>query len=262
MKQKRHSVQRTRCQERISHVQETCFSCLFTFWERLMGTGTNTSCPLNGGGKETERDRGPSQGHTARGPAQDLSSEPAFHGFFPDLNLPHHCCDPPQHLIVSPTGTHLSLGARHTSSSALNFNSKKVPADFIEVKAPRGLTSLWPPLPRGVQGRPGASIIIEHSHPEAEGSHRCGIRAPQAAGPPASSRPQPVVDLPQVLAVGSVGPQRRLPEGKYKPQTEFSFSQRAKKKLNKKCYYFYCWDPVVMATEGLTPAGKSGLDCA
>lgn len=105
MKQKRHSVQRTRCQERISHVQETCFSCLFTFWERLMGTGTNTSCPLNGGGKETERDRGPSQGHTARGPAQDLSSEPAFHGFFPDLNLPHHCCDPtPNTLLSAPLG--------------------------------------------------------------------------------------------------------------------------------------------------------------
>lgn len=85
------------------------------------------------------------------------------------------------------------------------------------------------PSSRGVQGRPGASIIVEHSCPEAEGSHRCGTRVPQAAGPLASSRPQPDVDRPQVLAVGSAGPQRRPLKGEHKPRNGFSFSPRAKK---------------------------------
>lgn len=61
--------------------------------------------------------------------------------------------------------------------------------------------------------------------------------------------------------MGSVGPQRRPLKGNTNLKLDFLFLKEQKKKLNKKCYYFYCWDPVVMATEGLTPGGVRVRRC-
>lgn len=128
-----------------------------------MAVMTRASCPLDGEGKEAERDQGTlPRSHNQRScPGAQLPRPRALglHFMASSLTLTSitTVVTPSPGLIVSPTGTHLSPGASHTSSSTLNFNSQKGPCWLYKSESPRGLSSPWPPPPgesRAGLGRP------------------------------------------------------------------------------------------------------------